>query len=186
MYLLAHVGPISSLLTPLREVQHITIKGVASGLQAKEIGDLSYSFIKTPARHSLYYFATVSICLTVQSALYVPDRSGLLQAAQQMLCMPLLQELLWLLMANPPLSNMTACHHYPSCSPNQESVAFFIMPRNSLHGMEHQILGHITTILPENRNRSCSCTNFALMRVSRTSMPGYAKENSQVLTQLLP
>jgi hypothetical protein len=35
----------SDFITPLQPVQHITIKGIASGLRAEGIGDVSYTFI---------------------------------------------------------------------------------------------------------------------------------------------
>ena len=35
----------SNFITPLQPVQHITIKGIASGLRAEGIGDVSYTFI---------------------------------------------------------------------------------------------------------------------------------------------
>jgi len=54
----------SDFVTPLREVQHITIKGVASGLQAKGIGDLSYTFVNN---------AGETQTLLLRNCLYVPD-----------------------------------------------------------------------------------------------------------------
>jgi hypothetical protein len=54
----------SDFVTPLREVQHITIKGVASGLQARGISDLSYSFVNDAGQTQI---------LLLRNCLYVPD-----------------------------------------------------------------------------------------------------------------
>jgi len=45
-------------------VQHITLKGVASGLQARGIGDLSYSFVNNAGQTQI---------LLLCNCLYVPD-----------------------------------------------------------------------------------------------------------------
>jgi hypothetical protein len=54
----------SDFVTPLQPVQHITIKGIASGLKAEGVGDVSYTFVNDSGNEQT---------LTLQNCLYVPQ-----------------------------------------------------------------------------------------------------------------
>jgi len=59
------ITPIKTdFIGPIKPVQHVQIKGIASGLQAAGIGDVSYSFVNDSG-------ATQTLCL--RNCLYVPD-----------------------------------------------------------------------------------------------------------------
>jgi hypothetical protein len=54
----------SDFVTPLHSVQHITIKGIASGLKAEGVGGVSYTFVNDSGNEQT---------LTLQNCLYVPQ-----------------------------------------------------------------------------------------------------------------
>ena len=54
----------TDFITPIRPVQHVNIKGIASGLAAKGIGDLSYSFVND---------AGTTQTIVLKNCLYVPQ-----------------------------------------------------------------------------------------------------------------
>ena len=55
---------LSDFITPLQPVQHVTIKGIASGLKAEGIGDVSYTFMNDSGMEQT---------LVLQNCLYVPQ-----------------------------------------------------------------------------------------------------------------
>ena len=59
------ISPVrTDFITPLKPAQHITIKGIASGLQVAGIGDVAYTFVNDAGKAQT---------ITLQNCLYVPQ-----------------------------------------------------------------------------------------------------------------